>query len=179
MAARPCPQLVSYEEFVGLAEKSAVDLELHFGQVVEMGRPTFRHVALQKRIERLLEAALGPAWDVLVEMPYRALPQYESRSADVGVVASQRYQAAVRQNYLPGSPEIVVEVFSPKSNTHAEMAEKAALCLGTGTLQFWVVDERFSVVTVTTASGTNVLIPGQRIPLGLADTSIPVNDIFA
>ena len=179
MAAQPCPQLVSYEEFVGLAEKSDVDLELHFGQVVEMGRPTFRHVALQKRIERLLEAALGPAWNVLVEMPYRALPQYESRSADVGVVASQRYQAAIRQNHLHGSPEIVVEVFSPKSNTAAEMAEKAALCLGTGTLQFWVVDERFSIVTVTTASGTNVFTPGQRIPLGVVDTSISVSDIFA
>jgi Uma2 family endonuclease len=179
MAAQPCPQLVSYEEFVGLAEKSDVDLELHFGQVVEMGRPTFRHVALQKRIERLLEAALGPGWDVLIEMPYRALPQYESRSADVGVVAAQRYHSAIRQNYLSGSPEIVVEVFSPKSNTAAEMAEKAALCLGTGTLQFWVVDERFSIVTVTTASGTSVFTQGQRIPLGIVDTSIPINDIFA
>jgi hypothetical protein len=59
------------------------------------------------------------------------------------------------------------------------MAEKAALCLGTGTLQFWVVDERFSIVTVTTASGTNVFTPGQRIPLGVVDTSISVSDIFA
>jgi hypothetical protein len=59
------------------------------------------------------------------------------------------------------------------------MAEKAALCLGTGTLQFWVVDERFSVVTVTTASGTNVFTCGQRIPLGVVDASIPINDIFA
>jgi len=31
MAAQPCPQLVSYEEFVPLAERSSVDLELHFG----------------------------------------------------------------------------------------------------------------------------------------------------
>ena len=178
MAAQPCPQLVSYEEFVGLAEKSAVDLELHFGQVVEMGRPNSRHVAIQHRIMELLRAALGPNWEVLTEMPYRALPQYESRSADVGVVAAQRYHSAIRQNYLPGSPEIVVEVFSPKSNTAAEMGEKAALCLGTGTFQFWVVDERLSVVTVTTAAGTLVFTRGQRIPLGLVDASIPVNDIF-
>jgi Uma2 family endonuclease len=179
MAAQPCPQLVSYEEYVGLAEKSGVDLELHFGQVVEMGRPNSRHVALQKRIMELLEAALGPAWGVFVEMPYRALPQYEARSADVGIASQSRWLDALKNESLGGSPEIVVEVFSPKSNTAAEMAEKAALCLGTGTLQFWVVDERFSVVTVTTASGTNVFTCGQRIPLGVVDASIPINDIFA
>jgi Uma2 family endonuclease len=179
MAAQPCPQLVSYEEFVPLAERSSVDLELHFGQVIEMGRPNSRHVALQKRIERLLEAALGPSWDVLVEMPYRALPQYEARSADVGVTSQQRWQEALKNESLRGSPEIVVEIFSPKSNSAAEMAEKAALCLGTGAFQFWVVDERFSIVSVTTASGTNVFTAGQQIPLGIADGSLAVDEIFA
>jgi len=85
----------------------------------------------------------------------------------------------LKENYLTGSPEIVVEVFSPKSNTAAEMAEKASLCLGTGTVQFWVVDERFSIVSVTTASGTNVFTAGQRIPLGITDASLAVDDIFA
>ncbi len=179
MAAQPCPRLVSYEEFVRLAEMSAVDLELHFGQVVEMGRPTFRHVAVQKRIQSLLEAVLGPAWGVLMEMPYRALPQYESRSADVGVVSAQRYQLGMKQNYLLGSPEIVVEVFSPKSNTAAEMAEKASLCLTTGTLRFWVVDDRTSTITVTTPTGTTVFGAGDVVPLGIADASIPLSDIFA
>jgi len=179
MAAQPCPQLVSYEEFVPLAERSGNNLELHFGQVVEMARPTFRHVALQHRIRDLMMAALGSAWEVLVEMPYRALPQYESRSADVGVVSVQRYQLGMKQNYLLGSPEMVVEVFSPKSNTAAEMAEKASLCLGTGSLRFWVVDDRYSVITVTTPDGTSVFGAGDRVPLGIADATIPVSDIFA
>jgi Uma2 family endonuclease len=179
MAAQPCPQLVSYEEFVPLAERSVVNLELHFGQVIEMARPAFRHVALQQRIRDLLEAALGPAWGVLVEMPYRALPQYESRSADVGVVSMPRWQAALQQNSLLGPPEIVVEVFSPKSNTPAEMAEKATLCLGTGAPRFWVVDDRASTVTVTTATETAVFGAGDRVPLGITDASIPVSDIFA
>jgi Uma2 family endonuclease len=179
MAAQPCPQLISYEEFVPLAERSSVDLELHFGQVIEMVRPNSRHVALQKRIERLLEAALGLSWDVLVEMPYRALPQYEARSADVGAISQQRWQEALKSESLHGSPEIVVEVFSPKSNSASEMAEKAALCLGTGTLEFWVVDDRTPTVTVTTASGTNVFTASQRIPLGIADGSLAVDEIFA
>ncbi|MGA3028132.1 MAG: Uma2 family endonuclease [Bryobacteraceae bacterium] len=179
MAAQPWPRLVTYEEFVPLAERSDADLELHFGQVVEMGRPIPRHVALQKRIERLLETALGSAWEVLVEMPYRAFPQYEARSADVGVASAQRWQIALKKDSLFGSPEIVIEVFSPKSNTAAEMAEKAALCLTTGTLQFWVVDDRTSTITVTTPTETVAFRAGDIIPLGIADASIPVSGVFA
>ena len=179
MAAQPCPQLVSYDEFVELAEKSGNNLELHFGQVIDMGRPTFGHVVLQKRIQNLLEKVLGPAWGVLAEMPYRTLPQYESRSADIGVTTAERWQTALKQNFLMGSPELVIEVFSPKSNTVAEMAEKASLCLGTGAVQFWVVDERFSIVTVTTSSGTRVFATGERIPLGIADASLALDEIFA
>ena len=179
MAAQPCPQLVSYEEFVDLAERSEDNLELHFGQVVHMGQPTALHVHLQRRIQKILEAALGPAWEALTEMPYRALPSYESRGADIGVTTAERWQTALKKNFLMGSPELVVEVFSPKSNTVAEMAEKASLCLGTGAVQFWVVDERFSIVTVSTASGTRVFAAGERIPLGIADASLAVDEIFA
>ena len=179
MAAQPCPQLVSYEEFVPLAERSSVNLELHFGQVIEMVRPNSRHVALQKRIERLLEAALGPSWHVLVEMPYRALPQYEARRADIGVTSQQRWREALKAESLRGSPEIVVEIFSAKSNTALEMAERAALCLGTGTLQFWVVDDRTPTVSVTAAPGTSVFTADQKIPLGIADGSLAVDEILA
>jgi Uma2 family endonuclease len=114
-----------------------------------------------------------------MEMPYRAFPQYEARSADVGVTSEQRWQTALELDSLAGSPEIVIEVFSPKSNTQAEMAEKAALCLTTGTLQFWVVDDRASTITVTTQNGTAVFAAGDPVPLGIADASIPVSDIFA
>jgi Uma2 family endonuclease len=179
MAAQPCPQLVSYEEFARLAERSDADLELHFGQVIEMARPTALHVALQHRIRDLLKAQLEPTWEVLTEMPYRALPQYEARSADVGVASQNRWKAALKNESVLGSPEIVIEVFSPKSNTASEMAEKASLCLGTGAVQFWVVDERFSIVSVTTASGTSVFTTGERIPLVIADGSLAVDGIFA
>ena len=91
----------------------------------------------------------------------------------------ERSREALKRRFLLGSPEIVVEVLSPDSNTVAEMAEKASLCLVTGAVQFWVVDERFSTVTVNTASGTRVYGAGQRIPLGIADASLAVDEIFA
>jgi Uma2 family endonuclease len=171
--------MTSYEEFRRVADSSGENLELHFGQVIDMGRPGPRHVHLQRRIYELLAALLGPAWEVIIEMPYRGLPHYESRSADIGVVRTERWQAALERDSLLGSPEMVVEVFSPKSNTAAEMAEKASLCLGTGAVQFWVVDERTPSVSVATLSGTRVFSAGERIPLGIADTSLAVDDIFA
>jgi len=171
--------MTSYEEFRCLADASGENLELHFGQVIDMGRPGPRHVHLQRRIHGLLTALLGPAWEVVVEMPYRGLPHYESRSADIGVVRAERWRAALERDSLLGSPEMVVEVFSPKSNTVAEMAEKASLCLGTGAVQFWVVDERTLSVSVATLSGTRVFTSGERIPLGIADASLAVDDLFA
>lgn len=112
-------------------------------------------------------------------MPYRALPQYEARSADVGVVSQERYQAGLKQGSLAGLPEIVIEIFSPKSNSPAEMAEKASLCLTTGTLQFWVVDDRTSTITVTSPTETAVFGTGDLIPLGIAGASLAVHGIFA
>jgi Uma2 family endonuclease len=179
MAAQPCPQLVSYEEFVRLAETSPVKVELHFGQVIEMARPTPRHIEIQYRLQDLLRAVFGSAWAARIEMPYRAFPQFEARSADVGVASNERWQAALKTDSLFGSPEIVIEIFSPKSNAAAEMAEKATLCLGTGALQFWVVDDRYSIVTVTTPDGRSVYGAGGTIPLGIAGATIAVSDFFA
>jgi len=106
---QPCPQLVSYEEYVPLAESSELDLELHFGRVVTRQWAGIRHVERRHRIQDLMEGALGPAWEVLAGMPFRALPQYEGRNADVGVVSVERWKEALKLDYLARSPEIVID----------------------------------------------------------------------
>jgi Uma2 family endonuclease len=177
MAAHVLPRLVSYAEFATLPDKPGMDLELHFGQVIEMAQPSPRHVALQHRLHKLLEAILDSSWQVLIEAPYRALPEYDARRSDVAVVSDTRWKTAVTAGSLMGSPELVVEVISP-SNRERDMAERAGLCLGTGTVEFWLVDDRRSSVTVTTREGSVSFHLGDFIPLRIASVRLSVHDVF-
>src|ERR1039457_3236240 len=143
MAVHGLPRLVSYTEFESVPDRPGVDLELHFGQVIETRQPSPRHVALQHRIQKLLEAILDSSWQVLIEAPYRVLPEYEARRSDVAVVSAERWKTAVVIGSLMGSSELVVEVLSP-SNNEVELMDRAGLFLGSGAVEFWVVDDRRS-----------------------------------
>jgi Uma2 family endonuclease len=178
MAVHVLPRLVRYTEFVNFRDRPGVDLELHFGQVIEIGQPSPRHVALQHRILKLLEALLDSSWQVLIEAPYRALPEYEARRSDVAVVTAERWKTAVVTGSLMGSPELVVEVLSP-SNNEEEMSERAGLCLGSGAVEFWVVDDRSSTITVTTRGDSWVFEADEFIPLRIADVKLAASDVFA
>ena len=178
MAVHVLPRLVSYTEFESLPDRPGVDLELHFGQVIETRQPSPRHVALQHRIQKLLEAILDSSWQVLIEAPYRVLPEYEARRSDVAVVTAERWKTAVATGSLMGSPELVVEVLSP-SNNEEEMTERAGLCLGSGTVEFWVVDDRRSTITVTSRDGSRVFEAGEFIPLRIADVKLAASDVLA
>ncbi len=59
--------------------------ELHFGELVKVGRPKKKHFALQMRIRDILIRALGEKdWIVEIEMPYGLTASYDARAADVG-----------------------------------------------------------------------------------------------
>ena len=114
----------------------------------------------------------------MIEMPFRALPQYEFRAADVGGVAKSR-EDAIGKGDLLGSPEVVFEVLSA-SNRPAEIATRASLFLATGTQQFCVVDDALREVRVTGPSGkTFAYAPGQQVPFPVLGISLPVDDIFS
>jgi Uma2 family endonuclease len=155
-----------------------MDLELHFGQVIEMAQPSPRHVALQHRLHKLLEAILDSTWQVLIEAPYRALPEYDARRSDVAVVSETRWKTAFDAGSLIGSPELVVEVLSP-SKREKDMAERAGICLGTGTVEFWLVDDRSSTITVTTREGSTIFHPNDLIPLRIASVKLSASDVLA
>src|ERR1700722_13273686 len=125
MAAFPEPLLVTVEEYYDLPRRDDVILELHWGRLVELSRPKPWHMKLQLRIAELLKVRSGPDWTVVIELPFRALPQYALRAVAVGVIARNRWETA-GENDISGSPEIVFEVLSP-SNRRGEMTERASL----------------------------------------------------
>jgi Uma2 family endonuclease len=177
MAAHPEPLLMTVEEYYDLPERDDVILELHWGSLVELSRPKAWHVKLQKHIATLLESRSSPDWSVVIELPFRALPQYDLRAVDVGVVAKSRWDA-VGEGDLFGSPEIVIEILSP-SNRGKEIAGRIALFLSTGTQQFCMVDRTRRTVTVTGLdSKTLVYKMGDEVPYPLLGTSIAVSEIW-
>ena len=86
--------LMTVEEFQDLPlDRGPVLHELRNGEVVTFARPKAKHYSLQKRLERLLEARAGHLGFVGIEMPFRAVAQFDLRAADVAFVSQERWNA--------------------------------------------------------------------------------------
>jgi Uma2 family endonuclease len=178
MATAAEPLLITVEQFRELPPREDVVRELRWGQVVTLTRPTMRHTRLQYRLVELLRPLAAAGGVVAAEVPFRALPEYDLRGADVAFVSRSRWDETPEDDNLHGSPELVVEVLSP-SNTKQEMREKATLYLATGAEEFWIVDPARKTVTVMKRTGgTLVYEIGQVIPVFFCGSVLPVLDIF-
>lgn len=172
--------LMTVEQFWHLPEEPGFYYELHHGELVRVSRPTLRHVWVQHRLRELLAKLFGNRGQLLIEFPFRALPEHELRAADVGFVVRERWERADTDDALRGAPDIVIEIIS-RSNTVAEMDERCDLCLANGSCQFWTVDDRRREVKVSTPDGiTRTYKSGDSIPLPFADSqSLSVSSVFA
>lgn len=93
------------------------------------------------------------------------------RAPDVAFVAGERAEALRDEvGYLPGAPDLAVEVTSP-SDSYGEVAEKALHWLDSGARMVLVVDPRQETVTVYRSreeirilSGDDVLEGGGVVP---------------
>ena len=102
-----------------------------------------------------------------IEMAFRPLVEHEVWGADVGVVSLARWKEVPDNNWLAGSPEIVIEVLSP-SNTASEMLDREETCMAGGCLEFWTVDTEKRKVRVTRRDDTaHIYKEGDSIPLPL------------
>jgi Uma2 family endonuclease len=174
------PALMTVEQFQELPlDKGPVMHELHHGEVITLTRPKAKHYRLQKRLERLLEARAGDLGVVGVEMPFRAVPQFDLRAADVAFISQERWDAIDLEDNLRGAPDLVIEVKSA-SNTWAELRERASLCLANGCRDFWIVDEKAQTVTVISPDGNAAQYSvADCIPLPLfGGDGLRVADVF-
>lgn len=171
--------LMTVEEYSRLPEGRGFNYELHHGELVKVCFPKARHTKTQWRLSQLLQAAAGDAGIVGTEIPFRALPEYELRAADVAFVSKERWERVDPDDYLRGAPDLVIEVLSP-SNSAEEILDKEKLCLENGCREFWVVDAKRRQVKVSTPDGvTKTYQAGQEIPLTLfGGGSLKVDTIF-
>jgi len=173
------PQLISVEQFRQLPEGEYL-YELHHGEVVALTRPRARHWKLQLRLSRLLAPRLSSFGEVATEVPYRPLPEFELRAADVAAISRVRWDAIDPDDNLHGAPELVIEVKSP-SNTERQLRELVALSLNNGAMEFWIVDiERKSVTVIRRDGLTSVFSAGASLSLAaFGGADLPVDEIFA
>jgi Uma2 family endonuclease len=161
--------LITVEQYHELPETGPFYYELHRGELVQLSRPKVGHIRIQSRIRRELDAALGQFGMVVTELPFRALPEYDLRVADVAFVTRERWEQTKDADDLFGAPDITIEVLSP-SNTAREIEEKAALCLANDCRQFLVVDGRLRQIAVSMPDGlTRTYQSGESIPLAFTE----------
>ena len=174
------PQLIPVEEFLRLPKGGEYQYELHHGEVVASTRPRARHQKLQLRLSRLLAARLRTFGEVATEVPYRPVPEFEYRVADVAAVSWARWEAIDPDDNLHGAPELVIEVKSP-SNSERQLRELVSIALNHGALECWIVDSGAQSVTVVRRDGVStVYAAGAAIPLAaFGADQLAVAEIFA
>ena len=92
-------------------------------------------------------------------VPFCALTEYEVRAADVAFVSQSRWDWTAEDDYLRGSPELIVEVLSRSANTTGRNAREGGVVSGDGMSGIWVVDPGRRGVSITRRDGENL---GQR-----------------
>jgi len=112
--------------------------------------------------------------------PYCPLAEFDLRAADVAAISWKRYRAIDPDANLEGAPELVVEIKSP-ATTPQHSREAAALCLATGSLEFWVLDdETQSVSAIGRDSHVRLYNSAASIPLtAFGADELAVSEIFA
>jgi Uma2 family endonuclease len=173
------PALITVAQYHQLPDDGNL-YELHHGEVVLVTRPKPKHYKLQIRFVRLLESKLRKFGEVVMELPYRPVAEFELRAADVAVLSRARWDAIDPDIDLLGAPELVIEVKSP-SNTKAQLQRLATLCLANGGWEFWIVDQANRTVTAIQRDGAaTAYVIGQHISLAaFGGDTLSVSDIFA
>jgi Uma2 family endonuclease len=173
------PDLITVEQYRRLPDDGVHCYELQQGEVIEVSRPKAGHFELQERLVDVLRPKLSGFGRVSMELPYRAIPEFDLRAADVAAVTWARWRSIDPDDNLRGAPELMIEVISP-SNTPSKLRQMVSLCLTNGSVECWLIDRQKQSITVICKDGlTTVYRPGNEIPLtAFGSDSLPVATIF-
>jgi Uma2 family endonuclease len=93
--------LVTWEEFLHLPERpeSGKRYELQDGEVIVVPPARPLYIKLQKRMERLMEAAAGDRGVIATEFPYRPVQNLQYWFADVAYIPQTDWEALPPDEY--------------------------------------------------------------------------------
>jgi Uma2 family endonuclease len=178
-------RIVSLEEYLEFEAPDGTKDELIEGEIVISPSPTAGHALIVKSLLILLHEVLkGSAFEFSSDLSIivdPASPPSMPRP-DVFVMNRERLLDAARRNVYPvGSPELAIEVVSP-GNTKRELLKKLSLYLRHGSCAVWIVYPKTHTVMVWDSPQTSCEYrEGERIalPAPLPERPVAVSDIFS
>ena len=154
--------------------------ELIHGEVRLTPSPNTRHQTVVHNLDVslgqfLLQNRLGEVWTAPLDV---RLGEDTALQPDLIFVSNAR-AAIIREGYIEGSPDLLVEVLSPSTAAH-DRATKLSIYAAAGVPEFWLVDAQAKTVEVLKLQGkkyfveathagdqvlTSSLFPGWQLPL--------------
>ena len=176
--------LLTADEFFDFCCRNDGRYELVDGEVVELAPANEQHGSAALNIGTGFklysrESGIGRA---SVETGYVLRQGPDTvRGPDVAfTIAGKSEWESLSSHFVPGAPDIAVEVFSP-SNTAAEMERKVAEYLAAGSQRVWVAYPVSRSVIVHRADGTAITYSGDDVITDeelLPGFSLPLAEIF-
>ena len=179
--------LMTADEFFEFCERNDGRYELVIGEVIELSPVNDEHSGIASNIDSAFNnysrsTGFGQAG---VEAGYIVLSGPDTvRGPDISFKLVPRSARRQSEGFLPGAPDIAVEVVSP-SNTAAEIERKVAEYLAAGSQRVWVVrsatrrEPRSVVVhraddSIVTYTGDDVITDKELLP----GFSLPLSEVF-
>ena len=167
--------LLSVQEYLQLdPRQDGLNDELIEGEVVLSPSAKPLHATVVRRITRLIEALESRGYELRTDFGC-ILGEHSLPGPDLALIRAERWRAIGEDEYLMGSPELVVEVFSP-SNRKGLTAQKAALYLEYGAEAVWVVYPKRRTVMVLNIEGQTEARCGESV--SFQGIVVPVSAIF-
>ena len=174
--------VLTLREFEELADDGKRH-ELNRGELVSVTHPKFRHMCVAQNIHDALspyvrERKIGR---VFSEMGYLLSEDPPTlRIPDVSYLSQERLRQASSDGYVPGGPELAVEIVSP-SDSAEDLQEKVEQYLASGSQVVWVVYPKTRTIHVfrqaasSAPLGEDDLLEEPQLFLGW---SVPVTELF-
>src|ERR1700761_6003742 len=123
--------LLSVEEYLRLPPRAdGLEDELIEGEIILSPSAKPLHATVVRRLTKLIEVLEGRGYELRTDFGC-ILGEHSLPGPDLALIRAERWNSIGKDEYLIGSPELVVEIFSP-SNRKTLMAQKAALYLQHG-----------------------------------------------
>ena len=156
MATEVIPKL-TYEEFRQLPDDGK-RYELIHGEVHLTPSPTTKHQCVLQNLSSslgpfVIKNGLGEVWTAPLDV--RLSPD-TAVQPDLIFISNSRAKI-IKENYIDGAPDLVVEILSPSTAAH-DRATKLALYAEAGVPEVWLLDPNAKTVEVLKLQGKKYVL---------------------